>query len=559
MSVAVSPRFADAAPQIRLSLRAAFCLSAPLIVGLIINQRVYAIVFSIGALWAISQDGLDEWSVRGPRLLWVAAAAGVGATVGATTVGYSSSEWALTTLFGVSALIAGFIEASNWATPGAYLLIGTIVGAGLQFSGKVWQSCLALLLGALWVYFVAALMDYRRHLSNQQIFLAHAFDSLAQLVEAVGSPRFYELRAKAVVSLDAAQDVVGDSRRHPGNAEEVALHQSLIVALRTGEVISYVEGKDLNVDPSVPAALREVANTLRVSSGIEASSLLVGLPARFGTIAGLGTNITAVFALTDPSQLRASTPRGSSRASTRARLPIDERVRFALILGLAIAVGTVIAQTIDGPHGFWLPLSVAFILRPDLGPVMTRALARTAGTIIGVSIAAFVVWMGNSIVVLIVLSCVMASAVPWAVKRSHLLAVVTFTPIVFVFLSLLGTDKYLLLPRIIDTALGAAIVLLLDLFLWSTAPSLRPAQQLEKARRASERYGREASRDDAIRRHLLRRSALRAVANARSSLAQATSESHPLRRPDPTTMAELDDIEASIDAHTVSLLEGTSP
>jgi uncharacterized membrane protein YccC len=559
VSIPVS-RFSNSAPQIRLSLRAAFCLCAPLLIGLLINQRYYAIVFSIGALWAISQDGLDEWRVRGPRLLWVAVAAGTGATVGASFIGFDNAEWALTLLFGVMALVAGFVEASNWATPGAYLLIGTIVGAGLQFSGKVWQSCSAIFLGALWVYFVAALTDYQRRLSNQRIFLAYAFDALAELVNALGTPRFYDVRAKAVVSLDAAQDVVGSRRLRSGSDEELALRQSLRVALRSGEVVSYLEGKGLGADPTVADALREIASALRHTSGVGASAVLQGLQARFNTLPGLDPKITSVLALSDPSQLRSPTPRGSSRASTRARLPVIERVRFSLILSLAIVAGTLIAQALDGPHGFWLPLSVAFILRPDLGPVITRALARTVGTVIGVGIAAFVAWTGNSITALIVLSCVMAASVPWAVKRSHLLAVVTFTPIVFVFLSLLGTDKYLLAPRIIDTGLGAAIVLALDMVLWSTAPSLRPAQQLEKARRAAERYGREASRDDANRRHLLRRSALRAVANARSSLAQARAEPHLLRRSDPSTVAQLNEIEASIDAHTVTLLEGeTSP
>jgi uncharacterized membrane protein YccC len=202
---------------------------------------------------------------------------------------------------------------------------------------------------------------------------------------------------------------------------------------------------------------------------------------------------------------------------------------------------------------------VAFILRPDLGPVITRALARTTGTVVGVAIAAFVAWIGNSIPVLIALSCVMAALVPWAAKKSHLLAVVTFTPIVFVFLSLLGTDKYLLAPRIIDTGLGAAIVLLLDLFLWSRAPSLRPAQQLAKAQDAAQRYARDATRDDVLRRHLLRRSALRAVANARSAVAQAKAEPHPLRRSRRIDAQELNHIEASIDASTVALLDGATP
>lgn len=552
-------RRANGTPEIRLSLRAGFCLSAPLVVGLLITQRPYAIVFAIGALWAISQDGLDEWRVRGPRLLWVAVAATSGVALGATFVGHDSGEVALTVFFGATALIAGIIEASNGATPGAYLLIGSIIGAGLQFSGRVWQSCLCIALGALWVYFVAALTDRRKRLANQRVFLSHAFDALASLVGAVGTSRFYSERARAVTTLDAAQDVVGSRHLRTGDAEEVALRQCLIVALRCGEVVSYLEGKRLTVDPSVPSSLRDVAKTLKDSTALDAVAILRDLPARFDAIAGLDPAVTSALALSSPSDLPATAARFSSRASTRSHLPTIERLRFAFILSLATVTGTLVAHVLDGPHGFWLPLSIAFILRPDLGPVITRALARTLGTVVGVGIAALVAWSGNSIGLLIALSCVMAAIEPWAARRSHVLAVITFTPIVFVFLSLLGTDKYLFAPRIIDTAIGAAIVLVLDLALWTTAPSLRPAQQLEKARAASARYEREATIDDPMRRHLLRRAALRAVVNARSALDQARAEPRSLRRLDPTTLDQLNEIESSIDTHTVSLLEsGTS-
>jgi hypothetical protein len=49
--------------------------------------------------------------------------------------------------------------------------------------------------------------------------------------------------------------------------------------------------------------------------------------------------------------------------------------------------------------------------------------------------------------------------------------------------------------------------------------------------------------------------ALRAVANARNSVVSARSEPRLLRRLDPTSAAQLNDIERSIDAHTVALLE----
>jgi uncharacterized membrane protein YccC len=151
----------------------------------------------------------------------------------------------------------------------------------------------------------------------------------------------------------------------------------------------------------------------------------------------------------------------------------------------------------------------------------------------------------------------MAAVTPWAARRSHILAVMAFTPIVFVFLGLLGTEQYLFVPRIIDTALAATIVLTLDLVLWSTAPSLRPTQQLSRARDAAATYENEAPSDDPIRRNTLRRNALRAVSNARGALEQATAEPRLLRRVDPTDAVQLDEIEAAIDAHTVSLFEGS--
>ncbi|MFY9782746.1 MAG: FUSC family protein [Acidimicrobiales bacterium] len=83
-------------------------------------------------------------------------------------------------------------------------------------------------------------------------------------------------------------------------------------------------------------------------------------------------------------------------------------------------------------------------------------------------------WQGNSVVARVVLACAMSAIAPWAVQRNHFLAVLTFTPIVFVFLTLVGEAKHLLVPRIIDTALGAAIVLILDVMFWSTPASLRP-------------------------------------------------------------------------------------
>jgi uncharacterized membrane protein YccC len=553
-----SPLRVKPTPEIRLSLRAAFCLTTPLIVGVITNQREYSIIFAIGSLWAISQDGLDEWRIRGPRLLWVGVAAGCGALLGASFVNHESASWTLIVLYGVVAVFAGYIEASNRATTGAYLLVGTILGGGLRFTDKIWQSALAVVLGSLWVFLIAFLMNRRGRWSVQRLTLARAFDDLAGLVDVIGTPQFFRVRDRTLGALDRAHDVVGIRPLRADNHEAVALLQCLIVALRMGEVISFLEAKGLPVDPAMASGLREVARILNESNAPAAVSALESFPRRFESPSGLHPSVLAALEPVSIAELEADPLPPVTRAATRSTLAVRERLRFALILASAIAAGTAISVTLNDPHGFWLPMSIALILRPDVGPVISRALARTVGTVVGVGIAAIVALTGNAILALILLSCVMAAIQPWASRRSHALSIMVFTPLVFVFLGLLGSDRGLFTARIIDTSLAAGVVLILDVCVWTTAPSMRPAQQLDQARRATARYEREATLDDPITRTRLRRAALRAVVRARASLSQSHTEPRLLQRHDPTIAAQLDDVERSIDAYTVSLLETRS-
>lgn len=548
------PLRVKATPELRLSFRAAFCLSSPLIVGLIIDQRLYSIVFAIGSLWTISQDGLDEWHVRGPRLLWVAVASGIGVLLGASFANQHTASWTLIVLYAGVALIAGYVEASNRATAGAYLLIGTILGGGLEFTDKVWQSALTITLGALWVFLVAWLMNRRFRSSNRRLALARAFDDLARVVDAIGTPQFYVVRDRALSALDRAHDVVGIHPLRKNDPEDVALRQCLIVALRMGEVISFVEAKGLTVDPAMARGLREVATILNESNARSAVETLEAFPHHFQTPRGLDPVVLDALSPVSVEVLTKIPLRPITRAATRSPLTIRERLRFAIILCVAIAAGTAISVALDDPHGFWLPMSVAFILRPDVGPVISRALARTVGTVIGVGIAGIVILTGDAILVLIVLSCVMAAIQPWAARRSHVLGVMAFTPVVFVFIGLLGSKQDLFAARIVDTALAAGVVLILDVLVWTTAPSMRPKEQLEQARAAAARYRRDATLEDPIARTRLRRAALRAVVRARASLSANRTEPRLLGRHDHTTAAQLDDVERSIDAYTASLL-----
>ena len=524
-------------------------------IGLFSAQRAYGTLVALGALWAVSQDGLDRWRNRSQRMLGVAVAGGPGLALGALFVNHDHSPWSLVVLFGVVAFVAGLIEASLWATQGMYLVLGAILGGGLGFTGRVWQSALCLMAGGLFVYGVASITDRRSRRVDQRLCLANAMQALAQLMDALGTEGLNHARSRAVVILDAAQDVVG-AKRLPDDDEGIAIHQVFVVVLQFGELASYLTSKEQTVDPVVSHALREVAVTIRERSCVDAVAQLDSFAASFAT--SLRTPSRHYIAASFESPERSSLVSEIPFRSTLHRLPLVDRLRFALLLSGAVIAATIIAHSLDGPKGYWLPMTVAFVFRPDLGPVMRRAISRVMGNLAGVGIAALVAIAGNQQVSLIVLCCVMAAAVPWAAQRSHALTVMVFTPIVFVFVGVLGPDQGLFGPRIVDTAIGAGIVLAIDYVMWLHAPSLRPRQQLEQVADAVANYERTTPSSDPVTRHSLRRNALRSVTRARSAIKLAGIEPHLWHESGAPYLAEVNAYIDEIDDHTVELFENSA-
>jgi uncharacterized membrane protein YccC len=488
-------------------------------------------------------------------MLGVALAGGPGLALGALFVTHVHAAWSLVVLFGAVAFVAGVIEASLWATQGMYLLLGAVLGGGLGFAGRIWQSALCLMVGGLFVYAAASLTDRRSRRVDQRQCLENALQALAQLLDAIGSEELNHARSRAVVILDAAQDVVG-AKRLPKDDEGVAIHQVFLVVLQIGELSSYLTSKVEAVDGAVSGALRDVAVTVRERSCVDAVAQLDGFATAFATTLDSASRRLIAESFRCPE--RSTLVSEISFRSTIHRLPMIDRLRFALLFAGAVVVATIIAHVLDGPRGYWLPMTVAFVFRPDLGPVMRRAIARVAGTLAGVGIAALVAIAGNQQVSLIILCCAMAAAVPWAAQRSHALTVMVFTPIIFVFVGVLGPDQNLFGPRIVDTAIGASIVLAIDYVLWLHAPSLRPRQQLDQVGQAVANYQRTTPTSDPVTRHSLRRGALRAVTGARSAIKLAGIEPHLFHESGAPYLAQLNTYIDEIDDHTVELFEGSA-
>lgn len=65
----------------------------------------------------------------------------------------------------------------------------------------------------------------------------------------------------------------------------------------------------------------------------------------------------------------------------------DLILRHAVRLALAEMVGTALAVAMDFPHNYWIPMTLAWVLRPDLAGTAVRVTGRIGGTLLGLGLS----------------------------------------------------------------------------------------------------------------------------------------------------------------------------
>ncbi|HEY7150905.1 MAG TPA: FUSC family protein [Solirubrobacterales bacterium] len=89
----------------------------------------------------------------------------------------------------------------------------------------------------------------------------------------------------------------------------------------------------------------------------------------------------------EPIDLRAGAAR-ARRAVTGALTMRSTSLRHALRWGTALGLGVGLYHVVDlGMHGYWVPLTILFVLRPEPDETVRRIAMRAAGTLAGLAIA----------------------------------------------------------------------------------------------------------------------------------------------------------------------------
>lgn len=530
--------------------RGALCVAGPLLAGMWLHDLPDAVAVSLGAVWAISNDRGASHRQRTLRIAATGLAAAIGLLVGGLILHSGQTTTLVAGLTAVAAFSGGISARGPLASAvGMHLLLAAVVGSGMAFPGPLWQAPALLLVGSGLLLTLSALPAlWHRHRAEEAATLA-LYQQISDLLAAIGTEDAVPARQRMTLAINHAQDqlaplAAGGRRRDPSAHRLMSAFAAALPLCEAATTLLWdrapIPGELIGFPVSVGQRLLAggtIAEADLPAPDSRAASLLRAA-ARQGTHRG---------------QLRRSLLAGSGDAhapgSPRRWAP---HVRYAAVLSGSILAATLLAVAMHGPRAYWLPLAVGFILKPDVGPLLGRAVNRCLGTIAGVLVAALCLGESPSQpqVLIVVTACGALMAV--GVAYHFGLATLALTPVVLTFIDLSGDHENLLWARVFDTVLAAAMVLVADFLVWPQSWHARAETTLAAAIRAATRFldGTLVPDTEPMARHHLRHEAYRRLAEARHAVTRARAELPSLRPSGPPGEPVIAAVEHLCDAIT---------
>lgn len=533
-------------------LRGALTAGPLVLVALLLGQVSLGALAAIGALLAGLSDrpGSRRSAVERIGVPVLVGAAGI---LGGTYAGEYLGAVALTLLFTLVGLVAGSVSAAGRvaSAAGTQVLVGVALGAGMPADDPAWARALAFACGGGWLLLLALVLpapevgagnlrsslraDFR--FDGERAAVAAVYDAVAALLDATGTPQAPARRAALTAALDQAQDALAGPRlrRYVRSRTERRLQAQYAAALPLAEAATALAW----AGDALPG--RAAEGPRRLAAAVRAGGHTGPLPAPARHAPGLRALDDALLRAAEvfdrPEEgRRHGLHQGlhrryrTARDFVRAALGPGGReygVRVAVSYGASAAV----AHALHHEHWYWMPVTAVFLVKPDLGPLVSRVLSRAAGTVLGAAVFAGVAALLPRPAGLIALVAVCGALVPVALR--HFAAMTAVATVMVLSLVVLGGAPEATWTRIGETMLACAIVLLVGHLPVTGRRGGGVRARLERATDAALAYLRHVlgestssggALDDRARRWTLRREAYRALAQARAAIDLAAAE-----------------------------------
>ncbi|MFI9252350.1 FUSC family protein [Streptomyces sp. NPDC053069] len=529
--------------------RGAFAAGPLLLAGVVAGRTPDGVLAAIGAMLAGINDRPGSRRASVKRLGAPALAGALGLLVG-TYAGQGLAAVPLALALTGLGLVAGGVSAVGpvASAVGTQLLVGAALGAGMPAAESGPLRALVFLAGAGWLLALrlalpapgATAGDFR--FDGERAAVAAVYDAVAELLDAVGGEQATARRAALTAALDHAQDALAGPRlrRYASSAAERRLHAQYRAALPLAEAATalFWAGE--------PVSARAAQGPRRLAAAVRGNTATGPLPAPRRSAPALRAlddallRAAEVFDRAEGAQQRSLARRRGAKDAVRAAVGAASGAggrEYGLRVALCFGAGAALAQALHHTrwyghhqHWYWLPATVVFLVKPDLGPLASRVLCRAAGTVLGaVLFAAFAAVLprpGG----LIVLVAVSGALIPVATR--HFAAQTAVVTVLVLSLVMVGGEPQASVSRIGETLLACVIVLVVGHLPMPGQRGGGVRARLAAAGNAAHAYlAHVLSRSpDRATRWILRREAYRTLAEARSAIALAAAELPSLAR-----------------------------
>ncbi|WP_404188537.1 FUSC family protein [Streptomyces tauricus] len=545
-----------------------------LVVAVLVGREPLGVMAALGAMFAGINDRPGSRRTAVPRIGVPGLAGAAGIAVG-TYAGEGLGAAPLTLTLTALGLLAGAVSAVGPVASGAgtQLLVAAAVGAGMPLPEPGWQRALFFLAGTGWLIVLRLALPTPGALANDFRFdgeragVAGVYDAIAELLAAVGGEQAGGRRAALTAALDHAQDALAGPRlrRYASSAAERRLRAQYAAALPLAEAATALAWSG----EALPA--RTAQGPRRLAVAVRTGEPCGPLPAPARTVPGLRALDDALLHAAETFDHGGPRPRRAAESRTHAHphphphphplgrgtertarkglhlRPLRAKallrtvtgtggreygLRVALCYGAAVAV----AQALHHVHWYWLPATAVFLVKPDLGPLVSRVLNRAAGTVLGA-----LVFAGFAAVLprpegLVALVAISGALIPVATR--HFAAQTAVVTVLVLALVMVGGEPEASWSRIGETLLACAIVLVVGHL---PAPGQRGGNvraRLATATDAAHAYlthvlsdvALDGDADDRATRWALRREAYRTLAEARAAIDRSAAELPTLAR-----------------------------
>jgi uncharacterized membrane protein YccC len=540
-------------------VRASLAICVPLAAGLAAHKVALGLLPAIGGLIAVVVDVGGPYLARVKRVGSATVFGGaVGLTIGTLIHGRGwIAVVVLILVAGVSVLVSEM--GSTGSVIGLQMLVYASFGFGpLGGLRPWWSGPLEFLIGVAWamILIIPGWILYPR--AAEQRSVADVYRALAAALRSAGAGDYTANRHAVTTALNVAYDQLLSARSGLGGANPQLMR--LVALLNHSHLVTEATTTLTLEGGAVPDAVANAVDWL-------ADSIQYGTPPP--SIPAPWSNSPGARALCDALHgavrlLAGKRMPGGQQAPApgrRERLgELIDRVRggrlirmFAVRLMASIGVAAVVSEVLPLQRSYWVVLTVAIVLKPDLGSVFARALQRGIGTIVGAVLGAVILAVVPYGPWLLIPFAVLAALLPYGRSLNYGLLSTFQTPLVVVLIDLLDRGGWRLAEaRLIDTLLGCAIALLIGYAPWPGSWQAHlPAQFAEAVTQVSgytERALAKASPD----RSRLRRQTYRDLSDVRAEFQRSMSEPRAISRRATAWWPALVGLEQVMDAVTAT-------